>query len=123
MPSRHDPAACLAEIVENADRIRVYLSGIDRAAFIANGMVRDATERCLERICEAAHRLGDDAAALMPGRPWGDIRSMGNWLRHAYDRISADVIWNTALHDIPGLAADARAVLASLRSGGPPSAL
>jgi uncharacterized protein with HEPN domain len=39
--------------------IEGYLSGMDRNAFAGNGLVRDAIERCLERVCEAAHRLGD----------------------------------------------------------------
>ncbi len=48
-------------------------------------------------------------------RPWGDIRGMGNRLRHAYDRISLDVIWNAVSYDLPGLATDARRALAHLR--------
>lgn len=116
MPSRHDPADCLADIIENAERIEEYLVGMDCAAFASNGLVRDAVERCIERVCEAAHRLGEQAAALMPNQPWGDIRGMGNRLRHAYDRISLDVIWNSAHDDLPGLAADARRALALLQS-------
>ena len=101
MPSRHDPADNLADLIENADRIETYLGGMDRAAFAANGMVRDAVERCLERICEAAHRLGSQAAEMMPGQPWGDIRGMGNRLRHAYDRVSLDVVWHAVRYELP----------------------
>jgi Protein of unknown function DUF86 len=68
------------------------------------------------RVCEAAHRRGESAAELMPNQPRGDIRGMGNRLRHAYDRISLDLIWNAARHDLPGLAADARRALAQLRA-------
>jgi len=116
VPSRHGPADSLADIIENAERIERYLAGMDRAAFASNGLVRDAVERCMERVCEAAHRLGEHAAELMPGQPWGDIRGMGNRLRHAYDRISLDVIWNAARNDLPGLAADARRALAQLQA-------
>ncbi len=120
MPSRHDPADSLADIIENAERIEHYLAGVDQAAFAGNGLLRDAVERCMERVCEAAHRLGDHAAALMPDQspdqaPGDDIRGMGNRLRHAYDRISLDVIWNAARHDLPGLAVDARRALARRR--------
>lgn len=82
----------MAEIVENADRIDTYLTGMDRAAFAQDGLRRDAVERCLERICEAAHRLGERAAELMPDQPWGDILGMG----------------------VPGLAMDVRRALARL---------
>ena len=108
MPSKHDPVGSLADIVENVERIEGYIAGMDRGAFERDGRTRDAVERCLERVCEAADRLGDRAEELMPGHPWGDIRGVGNRLRHAYDRINLDVIWNTVRHDLPGWAADAR---------------
>ena len=66
MPSRHDPADSLADIIENAERVERYLTGIDRDVFAGNGLMRDAVERCMERVCEAAHRLGERAADLMP---------------------------------------------------------
>ncbi len=87
MPSRHDPADSLHHIIENAERVARYLAGLDRQAFEQNEAMRDAVERCLERVCEAAYRLGQRAEELMPGQPWGDIRGMGNRLRHAYDRL------------------------------------
>ena len=114
MPSSDGVADHLADIIDNAERIALYVQSMDRDSFAANGLVRDAVERCLERICEAAHRLGDQAALLMPDQPWRDIRGMGNRLRHAYDRISLDVVWSSATYEVPGLAMDARRALASL---------
>lgn len=114
MPFRHDPAGSLADIIENAERIHDYLRDMDRQAFERDGRTRDAVERCLERVCEAAQRLGNSAAELMPDQPWTDIRGMGNRLRHAYDRISLDIVWNTARKRIPPLASDARRALAQL---------
>lgn len=118
MSSKHDAATCLADMIENIERVEGYLAGLDRDAFAQNGMVRDAVERCLERVCEAAHRLGERAPDLMPGQPWKDIRGMGNWLRHAYDRISMDVIWNAVCSDLPSVAADARQALQQLQTDG-----
>ena len=115
MPSRQNPADHVADIIENAERVEGYLSGMDRPTFERDGRTRDALERCLERVCEAAHRLGGRADELMPGQPWGDIRGMGNWLRHAYDRVNVDIVWNTARDRLPALAADARRALAQLR--------
>ena len=42
MPSKHDPADSLVDIIENAERIEQYLAGMDRAAFAGNGLMRDA---------------------------------------------------------------------------------
>ena len=120
MPSRHDPADSVADIIENADRIASYLTGLDRQRFERDGRTRDAVERCLERICEAAHRLGKHAEQLMPGQPWGDIRGMGNRLRHAYDRVSLEIVWNTARDRLPALVTEARLALAKMQGADQP---
>ena len=118
MPSRHDPAASLADILENLERIEGYVVGLDREAFGGDTLRRDAVERCLERICEAAFRLGGKAAELAPSQPWGDIRGMGNRLRHAYDRIDLDVLWNTVRDRLPSLKADVERALVSPKATG-----
>jgi uncharacterized protein with HEPN domain len=50
----------------------------------------------------------------MPGQPRGDIRSMGNRLRHAYDRVDLEIVWSTARDRLPALTAEARRALARL---------
>ena len=77
MPSRHDPADSLHHIIENGERVARYLADLDREEFEQNEAMRDAVERCIERVCEAAYRLGERAEELMPGQPWSDIRGMG----------------------------------------------
>lgn len=116
MPSKHDPADSLHHIIENADRVARYLAGMDRQSFERSEWVRDAVERCIERVCEAAYRLGERAEQLMPSQPWGDIRGMGNRLRHAYDRIDIDIIWQTAQGRLPELAAEAKRALGQLHA-------
>ena len=118
MPSKHGPTDCMADMIENAERIEGYLTCMDRQMFQQDGRARDAVERCLERICEAAHRMGQQAEQLMPGQPWSDIRGMGNRLRHAYDRLDLDIVWNTARDRPPALATEARRALARIRGAG-----
>jgi uncharacterized protein with HEPN domain len=105
-------------MLENIERIASYVAGMDRNEFQRDGRTRDAVERCLERICEAAFRLGDKAALLMPGQPWSDIRGMGNRLRHGYDRLTLSVIWHAVQDELPPLKADVRRALARLETGG-----
>jgi uncharacterized protein with HEPN domain len=114
VPSRHDSSASLADIIYNIERIQNDLAGLDREAFGVDMLRRDAVERCLERICEAAFRLGGRAAELAPNQPWDDIRGMGNRLRHAYDRINLDILWNTIQDRLPSLKADAEQALRNL---------
>jgi uncharacterized protein with HEPN domain len=114
LPSKHNPADSLRHIMENAARIARYLAGLDQQSFARNDWARDAVERCVERVCEATVRLGEQADELMPGQPWSDIRGMGNRLRHAYDRVDVDILWRTAANRVPELAAAARQALAQL---------
>jgi uncharacterized protein with HEPN domain len=118
VPSKHDPAASFADILENLERIQDYVAGLDRETFGGDTLRRDAVERCLERICEAAFRLGEKAAQLAPSQPWADIRGLGNRLRHAYDRIDLDILWNTVRDRLPSLKADAQQALLGLKAEG-----
>lgn len=60
----------------------------------------------LERqFSEAAIRLAEEAERVCPGVPWRDIRGMGNQLRHAYERVDLNTIWNTVVDDLPVLKA------------------
>jgi uncharacterized protein with HEPN domain len=74
---------------------------MDLAAFEADSRTRDAVERCLERISEAASKLGAEAERLAPGPPWQAVRSFGNVLRHAYDQIDPARIWEIVTRDLP----------------------
>jgi uncharacterized protein with HEPN domain len=116
VPSKYDPAASFEDILENLERIQSYVAGLDREAFRGDTLRRDAVERCLERVCEAAFRLGDKAPALAPNQPWGDIRGLGNRLRHAYDRIDLEILWNTIRDRLPSLRADAERALVDLKA-------
>lgn len=117
---RHHVADCLEDMLDNIARIEGYTADLDRATLERDGLRRDAVERCLERICEAAHRLGDRAAVLMPDQAWVDIRGMGNRLRHAYDQIDLAVVWNVITERLPHLKADAAQALERLWTDGGP---
>jgi uncharacterized protein with HEPN domain len=107
----------LADIIDNAERIENYIAGMDLGEFERNGMARDAVERCLERICEAISRLGDEAETLMPEQPIRQIRGMGNRLRHAYDRLTLEVVWATVSQRVPELEEAARQACSRLGPG------
>ncbi len=78
---------------------------MDLAAFGEDRKTIDAVERCLERISEAAAKLGDSALSLVPDQPWHKIRALGNRLRHEYDDIPAYRLWDIVQTDLPALRA------------------
>jgi uncharacterized protein with HEPN domain len=104
LPSSKVPRR-LQDIIDNAQAILRYTEGMDLATFEADRKTYDAVERCLERISEAAAKLGDMAVHLMPDQPWQKIRSFGNVLRHEYDAIREDRLFEIVQLNIPGLLA------------------
>lgn len=72
-----------------------------------------AVERKFLVIGEAAVRLGREAAFIVADVPWRQIRDLGNLLRHAYDKVDLEIIWQTITDDLPPLKA---AVLKALPS-------
>lgn len=74
------------DILSNIERIGEYTSAMTAEQFAADAKTRDATQHCLLRISEAATKLGELAESEVPDQPWGEIRGLGNRLRHEYDR-------------------------------------
>ena len=72
-----------------------------------------AVERKFLVIGEAAVRLGREAPFIVADVPWRQIRELGNLLRHAYDKVDLEIIWQTITDDLPPLKA---AVLKALQS-------
>lgn len=83
----------LRDIVENIDRIESYLAGYDFDAFAEDDRTIDAVERCLQRITEAAIKIGAERMAeISPRTPAEAVRGLGNRLRHEYDMLDLATI-------------------------------
>jgi uncharacterized protein with HEPN domain len=100
-----DARSNLADILEAILAIDRFVEGMDLDAYSQDERTHAAVERKLLVISEAAIRLKDTAETLCPEVPWRDIRGIGNWLRHQYDRIDLETIWNTIQVDLPPLRA------------------
>ncbi len=109
-----DPLLPLCDILESISRIDSFLDGYTFVQFTRDDKTIAAVERKLQIITEAAFRLGEQAEVLCPGIPWRNIRGTGNWLRHQYDRVDLETIWNTVKTDLPALKASVSKAIASL---------
>ncbi len=118
MPSSK-PARRFEDILENARAIERYTEGMDLRGFVADAKTRDAVERCLERMSEAAAKLGEAAPELAPEQPWQQIRSLGNRIRHEYDRLRVERLWEIVKDDLPSLRAACELALEKLRDREP----
>ena len=117
MPS-NKPYLRLQDIVESARLIEAYPRGLLKEAFERDSLRRDATLYSLLRIAEAARKLGDAAEELVPGQPWRGIRGFGNALRHDYDELNLDRVWEIVARDLPSLRAACEEALRKLEAGG-----
>lgn len=93
----------LAHILTAIDDIRSILQSHTRADFASDRTVRMAIERLFEIISEASRHIPEDMKAREPNIAWERMADLGNWLRHAYHRIDADILWNIAENDLEPL--------------------
>lgn len=114
MPSKA-PIQRFEDILENIILIEEFTTGIDMNGFLGDVKARNATERCLERISEAATKLGEAAEELCPTVPWSNVRALGNFLRHEYDRVDPGRVWLMIEDDLGPLKAATLAALERLR--------
>jgi len=85
----------LRDILANIGRIRRHTSGMTGVQFLSDEKTQDAVERCLERISEAARKIGDGLDAKYPAVEFHKLRQLGSVLRHGYDDFSADLLWGS----------------------------
>ena len=96
----------LLHMLEAADQVVEYTSGVSEEQFFGNRMMRDAVIRNIEIIGEAANNLleiGPDFAAKYPSIPFGQIYGMRNRVAHGYFALSTTMIWDSVQVDVPEL--------------------
>jgi len=104
----------LTHMLDNIERIRRWTEGLTIEAYRANPMLRDAVERCLERISEASRRLPDEAKASQPKIPWRKVADIGNVRRHEYDDVADTEVWRIVVDDLRTLRDAVQAMIGTL---------
>lgn len=101
----------LADILENIGRIEKHVSGATETKFLGNDLLIDGVERCLERIAESARKLGDQFDDQFKNLNLHGLRQLGSMLRHDYDAIRPELIWEFVQTELPKLKAMAKTEL------------
>jgi uncharacterized protein with HEPN domain len=109
-----NPLRRLNDILENIDRIVRYTHGHGFEDFVRNHLARDAVERCLLRISEAAKKPDSLVDEMAPEQPWPEIRALGNVIRHEYDTLDARGIWTIIQNELPSLEASVQGMIRKL---------
>ena len=93
----------LSDIVEAADAIEQFVTGLDRDRFLQDDLRRSAVLQKLTIIGEAAARLPKKFRDQYPEVPWGQVVSFRNILVHSYFSIKYVIVWKTAVEEVPVL--------------------
>jgi uncharacterized protein with HEPN domain len=85
------------------DRIRKALAEHTQESFANDVIVRLAVERLLEIISEASRFIPLELKSREPAVNWRALADLGNWLRHAYHRTDAELMWSMVEDDLEPL--------------------
>ena len=103
----------LRHIVDAAERIDAYMSGVDRGSFLGNRMLQDAVIRNLEIVGEACVNLSTEFRAAHAAVPWLKASGIRNRLVHGYFDVDLSVVWQTTKDSIPAFADQVRKILSA----------
>ncbi|HXY57184.1 MAG TPA: HepT-like ribonuclease domain-containing protein [Methylocystis sp.] len=109
----------LRHILRAIDDVRALLAGRTLETLEQDGVARAALERYIEIISEASRHIPENLKSRYPLIPWLDIAGIGNHIRHAYDSVDLEILWNIYLYELDALEAAVEA-LASPSDKGPP---
>lgn len=91
--SDRNPRLLLEDIIEAADKIKLYTSGQTYDSFIEDSKTMDAVIRNFEIIGEAANRLPDNFKEKYPQIEWFRIIGFRNRIVHDYMGIDYQIVW------------------------------
>lgn len=103
----------LADIIEAADAIERFLTGIDRDVFDTDDLRQSAILQKLTIIGEAAARLPDEFRGRHREIEWRDIVAFRNIAVHEYFAVDWTIVWVSATHDVPTLRTQIAIILAN----------
>ena len=101
-PEERD-AAYLWDMLQAAREVESMLGNHDLSAFLGDRVLVRAIERCAEILGEAANRVSTSFIDSHPEIPWRQIIGQRNILAHEYGQIDHELLYKTAVDDVPEL--------------------
>lgn len=101
--SKRIPALLLEDIRSALAKIRRYIGGLTRAAFLHDEKTVDAVVRNLEVIGEAAKQLPATFKAAHPEIEWAQLAGLRNRIVHDYAGVDLEIIWQIVQTSLPEL--------------------
>ncbi len=83
----------LNDIIDAIDQIHALLKNKTYPDLTADKVAKAAFERFLEILSEASRHVPENLKVTRPDIPWRRVSDIGNHLRHAYDRVDGEILW------------------------------
>ncbi len=109
----------LWDMLDAATRASEYVAGMDQQAFQQDRKTRDAVERTVEIVGEAARNVSEDTRGRLPSIQWRAIVATRHILAHEYGDIQSEIMWRIATVHLPELIAVLQPFLDSRSPSGP----
>jgi uncharacterized protein with HEPN domain len=103
MAASKSPFMRLCHIRDEIAQLLPLLVEVNYQTFASSFLLLRVTERSLLIISEAAKSLPTELTDRYPEVDWSAIRGIGNVLRHEYEAVQAEVLWDVVNNDLPEL--------------------
>lgn len=91
----------IEDMIEFSEKVLAYTEGMGRQAFIADGLIYDATLRNLQQIGAAARRVPNEVREAHSEIPWHLFTVTCNNLVPSYLTISDNFVWDIIQEAVP----------------------
>ncbi len=116
MAASANPRARLEHILFHIRGVADTVGGIGFDTYISVYHMERTVERAVQIISEAVRALPSELTARYPHIAWAKIAGIGNVLRHEYERVDPQTMWEIATVRLPELEKVIKQMLAELKS-------
>jgi uncharacterized protein with HEPN domain len=101
--SKREPDLLITDIIDSAQKILEYSSGMSFDDFLRDSKTLDAVIRNFEIIGEASNRLPDQFKDQHTSIDWARLRGFRNRIVHHYFGIDYSIVWQIKESYLPDL--------------------
>jgi uncharacterized protein with HEPN domain len=98
-----DDMVRLKHMLEAAEEAVSFVKGRKREDLDTDRLLKRGLQKSIEIIGEAAMNVSKEGQARFSDIPWKKVIGMRHRLTHAYMDTDLDILWNTAIDDLPPL--------------------
>jgi uncharacterized protein with HEPN domain len=98
---RREDRVRISDMIVAAEKVCRFVAGRNRQDLDTDDMLQFACVRGIEIVGEAAAGVSSETRDAYPEIPWRNIIGMRNRIVHAYSEIDLDIVWKTAIEELP----------------------